>query len=300
MGAGRVLGARRSCAAGRRRSGSGSRPTSTRPSTWPMTGTGSGSTPSSSTPAWHALHGHGRPARAHGPALGGRARPEPTPPGRPGSYHRPGRGGHHLPDRHDLLLRAGAPARAGAGRGVGAARARRPSTTPASCRRPAKRGALIGMALTERTGGSDLRTCGPSATPIGDGRYELSGIKWFVSAVGVGRLLRPRPLPRRAVVLLRSPARRRRAAQRVPDRPAEGQAREPVERHRRGGADPGGRGPRRRGGRGRAGDHGHDRRHPPRLRPGVGGGASDSAWRRRSTTPATGWPSGAASRTTPR
>ena len=46
-----------------------------------------------------------------------------------------------------------------------------------------KHGALIGMALTERTGGSDLRSSRTTATPVGDGRYELSGIKWFVSAV---------------------------------------------------------------------------------------------------------------------
>jgi putative acyl-CoA dehydrogenase len=46
-----------------------------------------------------------------------------------------------------------------------------------------KEGALIGMALTERTGGSDLRRCTTEATPIGGGYYELTGIKWFVSAV---------------------------------------------------------------------------------------------------------------------
>ena len=48
---------------------------------------------------------------------------------------------------------------------------------------PAKRGALIGMALTERTGGSDLRRCTTEATPVGGGHYELTGTKWFVSAV---------------------------------------------------------------------------------------------------------------------
>lgn len=48
----------------------------------------------------------------------------------------------------------------------------------------AKRGVLIGMALSERTGGSDLRRCATVATPLGDGRYELTGTKWFVSAVG--------------------------------------------------------------------------------------------------------------------
>jgi putative acyl-CoA dehydrogenase len=46
-----------------------------------------------------------------------------------------------------------------------------------------KRGALVGMALTERAGGSDLRHCATVATPLGDGRYELTGVKWFVSAV---------------------------------------------------------------------------------------------------------------------
>ena len=46
-----------------------------------------------------------------------------------------------------------------------------------------KRGALIGMAMTERAGGSDLRGCATTATPLGDGRYELTGTKWFVSAV---------------------------------------------------------------------------------------------------------------------
>jgi len=45
-----------------------------------------------------------------------------------------------------------------------------------------KRGALIGMALTERTGGSDLRHCETAASPLGDGYYELTGTKWFVSA----------------------------------------------------------------------------------------------------------------------
>jgi putative acyl-CoA dehydrogenase len=46
-----------------------------------------------------------------------------------------------------------------------------------------KRGALIGMAMTERGGGSDLGQCTTVATPLGDGRYELTGTKWFVSAV---------------------------------------------------------------------------------------------------------------------
>ena len=48
---------------------------------------------------------------------------------------------------------------------------------------PQKRGALIGMALTERAGGSDLRHCATVAAPLGEACYELSGTKWFVSAV---------------------------------------------------------------------------------------------------------------------
>src|SRR5581483_6432347 len=46
-----------------------------------------------------------------------------------------------------------------------------------------KRGALIGMALTERSGGSDVRSSSTVAVPIADGEYELTGSKWFVSAL---------------------------------------------------------------------------------------------------------------------
>ncbi|MCL7424697.1 acyl-CoA dehydrogenase family protein [Streptomyces sp. YS415] len=51
--------------------------------------------------------------------------------------------------------------------------------------RPArhKAGALFGMALTEKQGGSDLRANTTAARPLGDGRsYELTGHKWFCSA----------------------------------------------------------------------------------------------------------------------
>jgi putative acyl-CoA dehydrogenase len=49
--------------------------------------------------------------------------------------------------------------------------------------RPAteKRGALCGMAMTERQGGSDVRANTTSAQPA-DGGYELAGHKWFCSA----------------------------------------------------------------------------------------------------------------------
>jgi putative acyl-CoA dehydrogenase len=45
-----------------------------------------------------------------------------------------------------------------------------------------KRGALCGMAMTERQGGSDVRTNATRAVRLGDGAYELTGHKWFCSA----------------------------------------------------------------------------------------------------------------------
>src|SRR5207248_1065440 len=44
-----------------------------------------------------------------------------------------------------------------------------------------KRGALAGMAMTERQGGSDVRANITRAEPAGDGVYELHGHKWFCS-----------------------------------------------------------------------------------------------------------------------
>ncbi|HUZ81330.1 MAG TPA: isovaleryl-CoA dehydrogenase [Gaiellaceae bacterium] len=50
--------------------------------------------------------------------------------------------------------------------------------------RPAaeKRGALCGMAMTERQGGSDVRANTTAARPLGDGAYLIGGEKWFCSA----------------------------------------------------------------------------------------------------------------------
>ena len=45
-----------------------------------------------------------------------------------------------------------------------------------------KNGATIGMAMTEKQGGSDVRANTTRATPIGDGLYEITGHKFFVSA----------------------------------------------------------------------------------------------------------------------
>src|SRR5947209_7497402 len=42
-------------------------------------------------------------------------------------------------------------------------------------------GALAGMAMTERQGGSDVRANITRADPVGDGTYEIHGHKWFCS-----------------------------------------------------------------------------------------------------------------------
>jgi putative acyl-CoA dehydrogenase len=45
-----------------------------------------------------------------------------------------------------------------------------------------KTAALFGMAMTEKQGGSDVRANTTRATSIGDGRYLITGHKWFCSA----------------------------------------------------------------------------------------------------------------------
>jgi putative acyl-CoA dehydrogenase len=45
-----------------------------------------------------------------------------------------------------------------------------------------KRACLVGMGMTEKQGGSDVRANTTRATSIGDGLYELVGHKWFFSA----------------------------------------------------------------------------------------------------------------------
>ncbi|MEO1137332.1 MAG: acyl-CoA dehydrogenase family protein [Pseudomonadota bacterium] len=45
-----------------------------------------------------------------------------------------------------------------------------------------KAAATIGMAMTEKQGGSDIRANTTRATPLDDGAYELIGHKWFCSA----------------------------------------------------------------------------------------------------------------------
>jgi putative acyl-CoA dehydrogenase len=52
-----------------------------------------------------------------------------------------------------------------------------------SFRAPAcKEGVLVGMAMTEKQGGSDVRANVTRAAPLGNGEYALDGHKWFCSA----------------------------------------------------------------------------------------------------------------------
>ncbi len=133
-----------------------------------------------------------------------------------------------------------------------------------------KRGALCGMGMTEKQGGSDVRANVTEARPQPDGSYTLHGHKWFTSA------------PMNDVFLVLAQAAGRRdllrgaagAAGRHPQparrRTPQGQARQPlqrlvrarVRRHRRAAA-------RRRGPRG-ADHHRDGRRHPARLRARLG------------------------------
>jgi putative acyl-CoA dehydrogenase len=48
--------------------------------------------------------------------------------------------------------------------------------------RPGKPGALFGMAMTEKQGGSDVRAGTTAAADAGDGSWRLTGHKWFCSA----------------------------------------------------------------------------------------------------------------------
>ncbi len=47
---------------------------------------------------------------------------------------------------------------------------------------PAKRGVMMGMGMTEKQGGSDVRANTTQAEPVGGGWYRLTGHKWFLSA----------------------------------------------------------------------------------------------------------------------
>ncbi len=138
-------------------------------------------------PAWHELlelsvaHGIARAARGASRAPGAHvARAAMM------LVRQRARGRPRLPDLDDLRGGAGAAPAARARRRVGAAadlaRVRpRASSPPTS-----KRGALFGMAMTEKQGGSDVRANTTRARPLDGGgaaaEYELTGHKWFCSA----------------------------------------------------------------------------------------------------------------------
>ena len=72
------------------------------------------------------------------------------------------------------------------GRRVGAAHRQHAATTSDFCRRREKSACCIGMAMTEKQGGSDVRANTTRAVPAGRGgpgdEYRLTGHKWFCSA----------------------------------------------------------------------------------------------------------------------
>ena len=110
-------------------------------------------------PSWHWLMeravGHGLQAAPWERRTRARARPRPP---RGGVLRLVAdRAGPRLPDLDDVRRGAGAAGRRGDRQGVGAAAGLGGPTTPASGPRPTKRGALAGMGMTEKQGGSDVR-----------------------------------------------------------------------------------------------------------------------------------------------
>ena len=67
-----------------------------------------------------------------------------------------------------------------------------------------KLGALCGMAMTERQGGSDVRANTTAARPLGDGEYELNGGQVVLLRADVRRVPRPGAGGKRPLVLLRA------------------------------------------------------------------------------------------------
>ncbi len=135
--------------------------------------------------------------------------------------------------------------------------------------RPAaeKAGALCGMAMTERQGGSDVRANETVARPAGDGEATLHGDKWFCSAPMCDAFLVARAGSRRALLLppAARPARRRaqRASTSTGSRTSSATARTPPPRS---GSTAPGRGCVGEEGRGVAHDHRDGRAHAARLR----------------------------------
>ena len=141
-----------------------------------------------------------------------------------------------------------------------------------------ERGALSGMAMTEKQGGSDVRANTTRAEPAGDGVYEITGHKWFCSAPMCDVFLvlaqapgGPHVLPRRARPGVRDPA-------------AEGQARHALAAVLRGRVPRRRRAPAGGGGARRADDHRDGHPHAAGLRDRLAPPGCAAASPRRSTT----------------
>ena len=155
-----------------------------------------------------------------------------------------------------------------------------------------KAGALCGMAMTEKQGGSDVRANTTVARPLnggGPGRGVRDHRPQVVLlGADVRRLPRARADRRRPVVLPAAAHPARRHAQPLPPPAPEGQARQPLQRLQRGrvrrrlGAHA------RRGGPRRPDDHRDGQPHAARLRARLGDGHAAAASRRPPITPRTG------------
>ncbi len=204
---------------------------------------------SSSIPSWHWLLRGAIERGIVGPALARAAARRARRPRRAVHALGPARRRRHVPGLDDLC------------RGAGAARRLAPSSPPSGSRgsppTTTTRGALAGMAMTERQGGSDVRANITRRDEVGDGWYELHGHKWFCSypPCDVFLVLAQTPAGLSCFLVERGPGHGVPAAQ--------GQARDALAAERRGRVPRRPRAAARRGGARRADDHPHGQPHPP-------------------------------------
>ena len=97
-----------------------------------------------------------------------------------------------------------------------------------------KRGMTLGMGMTEKQGGTDVRSNMTRAERDGDA-YRITGHKWFMSAPMCDAFLVLAQAERGAELFLHAALCARRLGQRDPVPAAEGQARQPLQRFVRGG-----------------------------------------------------------------
>ena len=116
--------------------------------------------------AWRHADTRRRPRRARGTLL----------------HALPGRQRHLLPADDDLRRACRRCATSRRSPTPGCRASRRWSTTRAACPADGKRGCTMGMGMTEKQGGSDVRANTTRATAQADGSYEIVGHKWFFSA----------------------------------------------------------------------------------------------------------------------